>query len=444
MFRLLRQQGYDVSSDVFNKFKDDKGEFKSTLIDDVKGMLSLYEAAHIRFHGEDVLEEALIFTTTNVSCMMNSSTSFSCSPLGRQIKYSLDQPFHKAIPRLEARRYYISLYESENEKLSDSVTRLAKLDFQLVQALHRQELSDLSRWWKDLDLVSKLPLVRDRLVECYFWATAAYFEPSDSLSRVFLAKLVIFITLVDDIFDVYATFEELKLFMGAFERWDASSVNELPEYMKVCYQAILDEFEKLEEVMDKEGCSYHVHYCKEAMKELVRAYFVEAKWYSEGHTPKLEEYLSNGSKSAGYCLSLIASFVGKGKMITKEAFEWMRGAPKPLRSLGLITRLLNDVASHQIEQQRGDVASAVECYMKEYGASEQEACDEIKKMIEEAWKDVNEECFMTRQSRVLPWPLPLRIVSLSRTPNLIYKYDEDTYSHSTRRLKENVTLLYNP
>ncbi|KAK9133659.1 hypothetical protein Scep_013187 [Stephania cephalantha] len=103
--------------DVFNKFKDDKGEFKSCLIDDVKGMLSLYEAAHIRFHGEDVLDEALIFTTTNLTSMMKSSTSFSCSPLGRQVKHSLDQPFHKAISRLEARKYYILFYQLENEKL---------------------------------------------------------------------------------------------------------------------------------------------------------------------------------------------------------------------------------------------------------------------------------------------------------------------------------------
>ncbi|KAK9133646.1 hypothetical protein Scep_013174 [Stephania cephalantha] len=339
-----------MHADVFNKFKDDKGEFKSCLIDDVKGMLSLYEAAHIRFHGEDVLDEALIFTTTNLTSMMKSSTSFSCSPLGRQVKHSLDQPFHKAISRLEARKYYISFYQLENEKLkSDSVIRLAKLSFKLVQALYKQELSDLSRWWRDLDLVSKLPFFRDRLVESYFLATVAYFEPSDSLSRVFMAKLIIFISVVDDSFDVYGTIEELKLFTDAFE--------------------------------------------------------------------------------------------SKGKTIPKETFEWLRGAPKPLRSSGLIVRLINDIASHQFEQQRGHVASSVECYMKEFGVLEEEACDEIQKMMEEAWKDLNEECF-TRRSAVLPWPLPLRLVSLTRMANLIYKNGEDTYTRSSTRMKENATLLY--
>ncbi|KAK9155966.1 hypothetical protein Sjap_003446 [Stephania japonica] len=207
-----------MNADIFSKFKDEKGDFKSSLIDDVKGMLSLYEAAHVRIHGEDVLEEALIFTTTNLTSMMKSSPSLSCSPLGRQIQHSLEQPIHKGMPRLEARRY-ISLYR-ENEKWSHSVRELAKLDFNLVQALHRQELSEISKWWKDLDFASKLPFARDRLVECYFWAIGDYFEPSYSVARVFLSKVITLTTIIDDTFDVYGTLEELQLFTDAIARLD--------------------------------------------------------------------------------------------------------------------------------------------------------------------------------------------------------------------------------
>ncbi|MBZ5797691.1 hypothetical protein K8353_47550, partial [Burkholderia contaminans] len=49
-------------SDVFNKFKDSQGNSKKSLIENPKGMLSLYEAAHLRDHGEDILDEALDFT----------------------------------------------------------------------------------------------------------------------------------------------------------------------------------------------------------------------------------------------------------------------------------------------------------------------------------------------------------------------------------------------
>ncbi|KAK9152046.1 hypothetical protein Syun_010355 [Stephania yunnanensis] len=438
-FRLLRNQGYKISSDIFREFKDEKGDFKSSLIDDLKGMLSLYEAAHIRIHGEDVLEKALNFTTTNLTSMMTSSPSLSRSPLGRQIQHSLEQPIHKGVPRLEARRY-ISLYQVNDATWSDTVRTLAKLDFKLVQTLHRQELSDLSRWWKDLDFGKELPFARDKLVECYFWAVGAYFEPTYSIARVFLSKVITLTTIIDDTFDVYGTQEELLLFTDAIQRWDASSIDQLlGQTYKLLYRAILRVYQEMKEMMNKEGCSYQLDYAKEAMKDLVRAYFVEAKWDHEGYVPKLEEYLSNAVVSSACYMIPTTCLVGMGKIMSKEAFEWLRGVPKPLRASSMIGRLMNDVVSHKFEQMRGDVASAVECYMKEYGASEQEACDEINKMVEEAWKDVNEECF-TRNTEI-PRPLLMRLVNLTRMLHVIYKH-EDSFTHSKTRLKENVALLF--
>ncbi|KAJ0102694.1 hypothetical protein Patl1_04371 [Pistacia atlantica] len=68
-FRLLRQQGIKVSCAVFEKFKDDDRKFKSSLINDVQGMLNLHEAAHFAIHGEDILDEALAFTATQLKSM---------------------------------------------------------------------------------------------------------------------------------------------------------------------------------------------------------------------------------------------------------------------------------------------------------------------------------------------------------------------------------------
>ena len=52
--------------DVFNKFKDNRVNFKESLIKDVRGMLSLYEATHVRVYGEDMLDETLKFTTIHL------------------------------------------------------------------------------------------------------------------------------------------------------------------------------------------------------------------------------------------------------------------------------------------------------------------------------------------------------------------------------------------
>ena len=48
-------------------------------------------------------------------------------------------------------------------------------------------------------------------------------------------------------------------------RWDASSVDQLPDYMKPCYQALLEVYEEMEEEIAKEGNLYRVQYAKAAV-----------------------------------------------------------------------------------------------------------------------------------------------------------------------------------
>ncbi|XVF77878.1 hypothetical protein PTKIN_Ptkin14bG0082700 [Pterospermum kingtungense] len=65
-FRLLREHGFNIPCETFTIFKDENGNFKASLISDVSGLLELYEAAHLLVHGEDILEEALAFTTSHL------------------------------------------------------------------------------------------------------------------------------------------------------------------------------------------------------------------------------------------------------------------------------------------------------------------------------------------------------------------------------------------
>lgn len=125
---------------MFNKFKGCDGKFKEDLTSDVKGMLNLYEVAHLRIHGEDILEEALGFTKGHLTSLLVAETS---PHLAKQIINALEQPLHRGIPRLEARKY-ISFYE-EDESRNETLLMFAKLDFNRVQLLHRQELSCIRR-----------------------------------------------------------------------------------------------------------------------------------------------------------------------------------------------------------------------------------------------------------------------------------------------------------
>ena len=95
----------------------------------------------------------------------------------------------------------------------------------------------------------------------------------------------------------------------------------------------------------------------------------------------------------------------------------------------------------QFEQKRGHVALGIECYMKQYGASEEEVYDEFQKQVVDAWRDINEEFL---RPTVVPMPLLMRVLNLSRVMDVIYT-GEDGYTHVGKVMKNNVaSLLIHP
>ncbi|GLT65722.1 hypothetical protein SLA2020_381350 [Shorea laevis] len=221
-FRLLRQQGYQVSQDVFNSFKDYSGNFKECLTKDVKGMLSLYEASYLAFEGENLLEEAMTFTRMHLKDLKGDVSK----SMAEQVSHALEVPLHHRMLRLEA-RWYIEAY-SKTEDANALLLELAKLDFNIVQSVLQSDLQHMSRWWKEMGLANNLSFTRDRLMECFFWTVGMAFEPQLSNLRKGLTKVAALVTTIDDVYDVYGTLDELELFTDAVERWDINAVKIFP------------------------------------------------------------------------------------------------------------------------------------------------------------------------------------------------------------------------
>ncbi|RHN57903.1 putative lyase [Medicago truncatula] len=89
-------------------------------------------------HGEDILEEALVFTTTHLESITKQLNH--PHPQALQVKHCLRQTLHKNLPRLEARNY-ISIYEQDPSH-NKNLLILAKLDFNMLQSLHQKEFSN--------------------------------------------------------------------------------------------------------------------------------------------------------------------------------------------------------------------------------------------------------------------------------------------------------------
>ncbi|XP_047955248.1 germacrene A synthase-like [Salvia hispanica] len=431
-FRLLRQHGHPISTEIFHKWTDVNGKFKESIKNDTKGMLSLYEASYLRTHGDTILDDALAFTTATLKSMVPNLRS----PLKKQVERALVQPLHLGIPRLEAHSY-ITMYE-EQEHRNETLIKFAKLDFNLLQIFHREELQQVSRWWRELGLISKLSYARDRIVECFYWALGMYHEPQYSRARIFLTKTIAMTSLLDDTYDAYGTIDELKVFTEAIQRWDFGEISRLPEYMRPLYKVFLELYIQFEEELAKEGRSYASYYVIEPLKELSRCYLEEAKWFLEGKFPSFEEYLKCGLITSGFCYLVASSFLGIGSA-RKEDFEWLSRKPKILVATLLIGRLVDDIGSYETEMKRGQLAIGIESYMKENGVTKEEAMAKFMELSLNAWKDSNEE--MLRPSCYKSRELLTRILNFERVTYVTYKDKEDGYTHPEKVVKPYITAL---
>ncbi|CAJ1978687.1 unnamed protein product [Sphenostylis stenocarpa] len=387
LFRLLRQQGYRILSSIFYKFKDQTGKFNERVGSDIQGMLSLYESAQLRFHGEEILEEAHNFTVIQLTKSLNTQLKPS---LAAQVKHSLKRSLRKGLPRLEA-TYYMSFYQ-EDPFHDENLLKFAKLDFNMLQELHQKEVSNATRWWiEDLNLSANLPFARDRIVECYFWILGIYSEPQYSVARRMITKVIALCSVIDDMYDAYGTIDELQLFTNAIERWDVCCLVDLPEYMKICFTAILDVFEEMKQEMGEKGKEYRINYAKKAMKSFVKSHMNEARWLDCDHTPTIEEYMQVRMVTSGYPALITICFAGM-EDITEEVLLWTARDPKVILASSIISRIMDDIVGDEFEQERGHIASSIECFMKQHNTSRENAISELREMVDSAWKDINDAC----------------------------------------------------
>ncbi|RZC47074.1 hypothetical protein C5167_040050 [Papaver somniferum] len=362
-FMLLRQYGFKVSQDVFAIYMDTNG-FKEHLSEDVKGMLSLYEAAHLASEGESILEEAILFTKRKLAEGINNNVE-----LRNQVNRSLEIPLHWRMERSEA-RWYINEYKDAQD-MNRVFLKLAELNFNIYQATHQEDLRNMSRWWRSLGVASKLNFARDRLVGSFLFSIGISAEAKSQRCTEWLTKVMNFVLIIDDIYDVHGSLEELEIFADVWANF-------------------------------------------------IKAMLVEARWCNKGYTPTVKEYLSNGWLSSSGSVFLVHAFFATKQRITTDVLRALEDNHNLLYCASMIFRLSNDLATSSAELERGDVSSSVHCYMREMSSSEEDARLYISGLIMDTWKKMNESIIDTTFD--LPF---IRIaLNLARTAMFFYQYGD--------------------
>ncbi|PIN08916.1 Geranyl diphosphate diphosphatase [Handroanthus impetiginosus] len=435
-FRLLRQNARPVSSDVFKKFRVN-GKFRKSISEDKEGLLNLYEASCLGTNGEDILSEAAKFTENELK--LSSANGILPKHISRRVGRALELPRHMRMERLESRLYIDEYNIQENHSLL--LLEQAKADYNEVQLLYQSELAEMSRWWKQLGLVEKLTFARDRPMECFLWTVGIFPEPKYSSLRVDLAKTVAILLVIDDIFDTYGTINELSLFKSAIQRWDLNAIEQLPQYMKICYMALYNTTNEIAYKVLREQGRNILPFLEKAWIDAIEAFMIEAEWFNNGHTPRVEDYLENGVTTSGAYMALVHAFFLMGEGLTIENVKLMaKPYPKLFSNSGRILRLWDDLGTAKEEQEKGDNASSISLLMKEKNmVHEDEARAYTMKLIHNLWKDLNTELL---GSNILPLPIIRACFNMSRTSQVIYQHQEDSYFSSVDKFVD--LILFKP
>ncbi|KAM1005036.1 hypothetical protein ACFX13_005201 [Malus domestica] len=428
-FRLLRQQGYHVTTDAFTKFKNNE-EFQV----DISGLVGLYEASHLSFPGEETLDEAGRRSHQLLTDWMKNNLD---DHQASAVAYSLEHPYHKSLTRFRAKNF-LNNFEGK-QKWVNVLRELAKLEFNMVESLIRNEVQQVSKWWKELGLTKELKFVRDQPIKWYTWPMACLADPSLSEERVELTKSISLVYIIDDIFDVQGTLDELILFTAAVERWDIDATGELPNYMKICFKALYDITNETSYIVHKRHGWNPLESLKKSWATLCKAFLLEARWFSCGHLPNSEEYLNNGFISSGVPVVLTHAFFLLGQGISKETVRIVDNIniSSIISSTATILRLWDDFGSAKDEDQDGNDGSYIACYVNEnQGCSDEDARAFVVHRISEEWKFLNKECLSA--SNPFSASFTKLALNVARMVPLMYDYNSQ---HSLPSLEENMKSL---
>ncbi|CAN6571654.1 unnamed protein product [Malus baccata var. baccata] len=299
-----------------------------------------------------------------------------------------------------------------------------------------------TRWWVDMGLAKKLSFIRDRLMECFFWSVGIVSEPQHSHVRKGLTKVAALVTTIDDVYDVCGTLDELELFTSAVERWDIKAVENLPDYMKLCFLALYNTVNEMVYDTLKEQGENALPYVTKSWADLCKAFLKETTWRYNKHIPTFEEYIDTAWISASGVVFLVHTYFLLTPKITKQALECLENHHNLLRWPSLIFRLCNDLSTFEAEMQRGETANSISCMTRgSMNVSEEFAREYISNLVQNSWKKLNKDGASGS-------PFTAQFVqaarNLARISQCVYQYGDGHGAPDTRAKNRILSVIIDP
>ncbi|RDY07072.1 hypothetical protein CR513_08859, partial [Mucuna pruriens] len=442
-FRMLRLNGYDVSSDPFYQYSEDK--FADSLkgyLKDVGAVLELYKASQVIIHSDESILVRQGSWTKHFLKQESSSYKVYADKLHSYVELEVNDvlnfPCHANLERLLNRRS-IDHYNVEETRIlktsyrscnlaNREILKLAAEDFNICQSIHSEELKQLSRWVVESRL-DTLKFARQKLAYCYFSGAATLFSPELSDARISWAKNGVLTTVVDDFYDVGASLEEQVDLIQLVEKWDVD-INTVccSETVKIIFSAIHSTVCEIgEKSVKRQGRNVKNNVIK-IWLNLIQSMFREAEWLRTNTVPTIDDYMENAYISFALGPIVLPALYLVGPELSDEAAEnhELNNLYKLMSTCG---RLLNDIRSFKRESEEGKLnAVALRMAHGNGVVTEEDATEEMKGIAEKKRRELL-GLILQEKGSVVPRDCKDLFWKMIKVLHLFYIKDDGFTSH---------------
>ncbi|KAJ1272726.1 hypothetical protein BS78_06G224500 [Paspalum vaginatum] len=436
-FRILRMNGYDVSSDELSHVAEVSSVSKSLqgYLSDTKSVLELYKASNVRLSENDFILDRIGSWSGNLLKDKLCSNMVHRTPILGEMEYALKFPFYATMERLEHKRN-IEHFDARGSFMlkteclpfhanQDLFLSLAVKDFSFSQSIYQDELRHLDSWVKE-NRLDQLQFARQKLTYCYLSAAAAIFSPELSDARMSWAKNGVLTTIVDDFFDVGGSKEELENLITLVERWHEHHICDFySEEVKIVFSAIYTTTNQLG-VMASAAQGHDVaKHLAEIWLDLLRTMMIEAEWQRSQYVPTVEEYMENAIVSFALGPIVLPALYFVGQELLEHTVK-DEECSKLFKLMSTCGRLLNDIHSFEREGSVGKLNSVTLLVLQSGNAMSIEAAKKVmQKSVDTSRMDLL-RLVLTKESAV-PRPCKELFWKMCKILHLFY-FQTDGFS----------------
>lgn len=420
-FRLLRMNGYDISSVELSHVAE-ASTFRDSLqgyLNDTKSTLELYKASKVSIAENELILDNIGSWSGSLLKEKLCSNGVQRTPVFQEMEYTLKFPFYTTLERLDHKRNIEHFDDKGSQMLkteylpccgNQDLLALAVEDFSTSQSIYQDELKHLDSWVKD-NRLDQLQFARQKLTYCYLSAAATIFPPELSDARMSWAKNGVLTTVVDDFFDVGGSKEELENLIALVEKWDGHHKDEFySEQVKIVFCALYTTVNQLgakaSAIQDRDVTKNLI----EIWLQLLRSMMTEAEWQRCQYVPTVEEYIANAVVSFALGPIVLPALYFVGPKILEYVVEDQE-YNELFRLMSTCGRLLNDSQGFEREGSEGKLNSVSLIVLHSGGSMSIEAAKKaIQKSIDTSRRDLlrlvlREESAVPRPCKELFWKM---------------------------------------